>query len=225
LGGLGPLAGAHFYRRLIELTVANGDADHLSVVLISEPGIPSRRDFLRGQGVSPVPALQQVARDLETMGCDLIAVPSTTTHAFYSDIASAVHAPILNMPIEVKRSLLGIGIRRPAMIATRATREARIYEPHFQEDIKPLYPPPSVQDQIELLIDAVKQGKDISAIRDDMDQVVREPWLKEADGILLACTETPLIAPANPNRSVVSATDVLAFAALRHLRPMQTQTG
>lgn len=217
LAGLGPLAGAHFYRRLIELTPAQQDGDHVSVVLVAEPTIPSRREFLAGHGPSPVPALQQAARELEQVGCDLIVMPSTTTHAFYDDVAASVSVPFLNLLVEVTNALVAADVSRPGIIATRATVQTQIYEPHFLSRIEPIYPPPEIQDRIERLIDAVKGGSDIEALRADMDDVAAAGWLADADGILLACTETPLIAPTGSGHSLVSATDVLALAALREL--------
>lgn len=221
IGGIGPLAGAHFYRRLIELTTADGDSDHLSVVLISEPQIPSRRAFIAGVGPSPGPALCSVARRLEAMGCDLIAIPSSTTHAFYSEIAAAVRTPIVNLIHEVTEDMLNSGVRRPAVLSTLATREAAIYEPHFGLAIQPLYPPTTIQDRIEAMIDEVKRGSDVAVIRTELTELIAGSWTRQADAILLACTETPLIAPTKCALPIVSATDVLASAVLSRMRPAE----
>jgi len=216
LGGLGPLAGAHFYRRLIELTPAQDDAGHLPVVLISEPSIPSRREHLLAGGTSPVPALQGVAKRLEGEGCSVIVVPSTTTHAFHAEISKAVRVPVLNLLSAATESLDGGGSRNPAVISTRATVETQIYGPYFRErDMAAIYPPTDVQDRIDELIDAVKAGVDMMRAESEMRSIVTSQWLDEADGVLFACTETPLIAPNNfTARPTVSATDVLARAAI-----------
>ncbi|TWP34451.1 aspartate/glutamate racemase family protein [Leekyejoonella antrihumi] len=219
VGGLGPLAGAHFYRRLIELTPAEVDEDHLAVVLISQPSIPSRRKFLADQGPSPAPALQQVVRELESLGCDLIAIPSSTTHAFYDDMAAAVHTPILHLLAEVAAALRSAGAHRPAMLATQATIDTGIYQPHFRPDLRPLYPPPTVQNKIEALINAVKRGDDVKPLSAEISNVVSGPWTTPADSVLLACTETPLITPTTCSLPIFSATDILARAVLKRLRP------
>lgn len=39
IGGVGPLAGAHFYRRLVELTPAGRDEEHIPVVLATDPAL------------------------------------------------------------------------------------------------------------------------------------------------------------------------------------------
>ena len=42
LGGMGPLASAHFMLRLTQLTPAERDQDHIPTVLWSDPRIPDR---------------------------------------------------------------------------------------------------------------------------------------------------------------------------------------
>ncbi|MHB1627079.1 MAG: aspartate/glutamate racemase family protein [Bacilli bacterium] len=85
LAGLGPLAGAYFYRRIIELTPGSNDEEHIPVVLIAEPSIPSRIRHLEGAGESPVPKLLEAIRKLVAAGADFIAIPSSTTHIFYPE--------------------------------------------------------------------------------------------------------------------------------------------
>ena len=82
LAGLGPLAGAHFYRRLVELTPAHLDSEHLSVVLVTDNTMPSRLDHLEGHGVSigiPVLNLLSLVADaLDQKGCRRVGIVATT---------------------------------------------------------------------------------------------------------------------------------------------------
>ena len=57
LGGLGPAATVHFMQRVIELTDAARDQDHLDLLVWQHGSIPDRTAFLLGEGESPVPAL------------------------------------------------------------------------------------------------------------------------------------------------------------------------
>ena len=54
LGGMGPLASAHFMTRLTLLTPALVDQDHVPAVLWSDPRVPDRMASTRG-GPSPLP--------------------------------------------------------------------------------------------------------------------------------------------------------------------------
>src|SRR2546428_7813554 len=81
LGGMGPLATADFYAKLVRLTPARTDQDHLRVIIDSNPQVPDRTRGLRGEGPDPTPALVATARGLERAGADLIAIPCNSAHA------------------------------------------------------------------------------------------------------------------------------------------------
>ena len=61
LGGMGPLATVDFLGKLIALTPAKNDTDHIPVVVSSEPHIPSRGLAAQDkQAPSPLPAYWRV---------------------------------------------------------------------------------------------------------------------------------------------------------------------
>ena len=75
LGGMGPLATAQFLRRLVELTPAAREQDHVPTVVWSCPQIPDRVAPILGQGVSPLPKLREGLAVLSGAGALAIAIP------------------------------------------------------------------------------------------------------------------------------------------------------
>lgn len=215
LGGLGPLAGAHFYRRLVEKTPARGDSDHLPVVLVSDPTIPSRVDNLFGDGPTPVPALVRLARLLEMMGASVIAVPSSTTHAYYSEIQEAVGAQVINLLSEVAVSVVRSGYRRPAILGTTPTVALDLYRPYFMDEAEPIYPDPVSQEEVHDLVFTLKKGGDPSQLSERLREIALRPWSKGADSMVLACTELCLFDLNDIGVPVFSATDILADTAIQ----------
>src|SRR5439155_463262 len=57
LGGMGPLATADFFAKLIQETPAQCDEDHVPVLIQSDPRIPRRPPAILDGGESPLPAL------------------------------------------------------------------------------------------------------------------------------------------------------------------------
>lgn len=219
-GGLGPLAGAHFYRRLVEGTTASRDADHLAVVLISDPAIPSRAAHLLGHGESPVPALAAVLDRLAVAGATLIAIASSTTHAYYDELAARSSVPIVHLLRALGRAAGAAGLRRPGIVATTAMARHRLLDPHMPDDVDARHPGAAIQQRIQDIIDAVKAGAEPAAAREAMLEVLHAPaW--EADGFLFACTETSLLLPLpSAPGPIVSAADVLVAEVLEAaLRP------
>lgn len=66
LGGMGPEATVDFMSRVIRLTPADRDQDHLRMLVDSNPHVPNRQDALLRDGEDPGPALAAMARGLET---------------------------------------------------------------------------------------------------------------------------------------------------------------
>ncbi|KKB61421.1 aspartate racemase, partial [Robbsia andropogonis] len=57
LGGMGPLATVDFMQRVIDLTPATCDQDHLALLVANLPGTPDRSAAIIDGGPSPLPAL------------------------------------------------------------------------------------------------------------------------------------------------------------------------
>lgn len=214
VGGLGPLAGAHFHRLLVEATPARADAEHLGVVLISDPAIPSRVEHLLGDGRSPVAALGAVIERLAGAGATLVAIPSTTTHAYYDLLAASSPIPIVHLLEALGNAAEAAGLRHPGVVGTTATNALRLLDPHMPAAIELRYPDDRTQRRIQEVIDAVKSGSDVGAARHAMLEALRDrSW--DADGFLFACTETSLLLPlAGAPGPIVSAADVLAAEVL-----------
>ena len=82
LGGMGPAATLDFMAKLLRLTPAERDQDHVPLVVVSDPRVPDRvGPILRGRGESPLAALQAGVRRLERAGARCIAIPCHTAHA------------------------------------------------------------------------------------------------------------------------------------------------
>lgn len=219
LGGLGPLAGAHFYQRLIERMPAQNDSDHLPVILVSDPSIPSRVENLFGYGPSPVPALINLAKLLEKLGASVIAMPSSTTHAFYSDISDATDVKIINLLYEVALVIKKIGSRHPAILATTPTVDLDLYRPYLAPQAAPVYPDRVTQDKIHELVFLLKRGTNINQLSESLVELISGDWAQGSDSVVLACTElclvdTEQLKSSGLNAPVISATDVLADAVI-----------
>ncbi|PSR36157.1 MAG: aspartate racemase FomE protein [Sulfobacillus thermosulfidooxidans] len=213
IAGLGPLAGAYFYRRLIELTPAHRDEDHIPVILLSSPQIPSRIAHLEHRGPSPLPTLIHAAQTLVQAGAEFLVMPSSTTHAYYDALSQAVSVPWLNMLAVVSDTIASHGIHRLAIMATTPTVQYHLYDSHLlARQITPVLPDATSQMDIMNIIERVKGQDDLVALGQALYEIAQRPWSATADGLLLACTEIPVVFPvASWNQpAIFSATDILA---------------
>ena len=220
LGGMGPLATVDFLRKLIEETPAARDEDHIPVVAWSVPQIPDRPSAITGNGGSPLPAMLDGIRTLKAAGAIVIAIPCNTAHYWHADLERAGGLPIIHI---ADAALAELAARRIAgktigLIATTGTLAAGFFQERlvaggFQyitnsaEDIERLVLPAIVH---------VKRNK-LDAAAELLETAVGRLIAGGAAGVVLACTETPVVldrlAPATAARCV-DATRALAKACV-----------
>ena len=82
LGGMGPLATADLFRKIVLLTDAEADRDHIRVCIDSNAQIPDRTAAILSGGEDPVPEMADALRNLERCGADCILMPCNTAHYF-----------------------------------------------------------------------------------------------------------------------------------------------
>jgi aspartate racemase len=215
MGGMGPQATVDLMRRVISLTPASDDCDHIRMLVDCDPTVPSRvRAIIDDTGPSPAPALARMAKSLEDHGADFLAMPCNTAHHYYADIVAAVDIPVINILENTARRIqlaLTQG-RNVGMLASRAVSLTSLYDPHFFALGKTiLYPDDELQDQLMTLIFDVKANR-LRPGDQRLQTCARSLSAAGADCLLIACTELSVIADSLDDAGVpvFDAADLLA---------------
>jgi len=198
LGGMGPEATIDLMRRVIALTPAEGDSDHIRMLVDCDPQVPSRvAAIIEKSGPSPAPALARMAAGLVAQGADFLAMPCNTAHHYYSAIAAASHVPVINM---LSNAADRIHREQPAggrvgMLASTAVSITSLYEAPFAAVGKTLlFPSYAQQNALMQLIFDVKaqrfEGADSRLLAAAQGLIAQG-----ADCLLIACTELSILAP------------------------------
>ena len=74
IGGVGPMATVDFYKKIIDLTAASCDQDHIHVLIDGYSQIPDRTASILAGDKQPLPFLIDAARRLEASGADLLVI-------------------------------------------------------------------------------------------------------------------------------------------------------
>ncbi|MBR6556177.1 MAG: amino acid racemase, partial [Clostridia bacterium] len=82
LGGMGPLATADLFRKIVLLTEAACDNDHIRIYIDDNASIPDRTAAILQGGTDPVPVMSDSLKKLESCGADCIIMPCNTAHYF-----------------------------------------------------------------------------------------------------------------------------------------------
>jgi aspartate racemase len=195
LGGMGPLATADFFSKVIAATPAKGDADHVPLLIQSDPRIAPRPAAILGEGRSPLPELLTGRDRLILAGAMALAMPCNTAHFWFADLLNGCTVPFLSI---VDASVDAVSLCADAgstigIIATRATLAAQIFDPALaRAGYTAMLPDDAVMQSLVLPgIECVKAG---DAVRGGqlIEQAVQALLNQGAHAVILACTETPL---------------------------------
>ncbi len=195
MGGMGPLATSELFKKIIELTDAQEEKDHLHIVIDNNTQIPDRTSYICGTGDDPRIEMIRSAIKLEMMGADYIAIPCNTAHYFYDDVKKYTKSKILHM---IRETAIYLSNNRNNkeyfLMATNGTYKSKIYEDIFNEfGFNILVPEGSDRDIIMNWIYRVKVS-DFNVSQEEFEALY-DKYVKGRDiPIILGCTELPLLA-------------------------------
>lgn len=194
IGGLGPIATAHFLELVINMTEASTDQQHLEMIIYNTPTIPDRTAYiLDNTADNPLPRMLAVGNALAQQEVSYIAIPCVTAHYFFSQLESGIPVPLINGVEETVRHLKENGIRKVGIMATDGTVRSGIFHRELEKQgMEPLVPGPEAQKHVmHLIFHNVKAG--IRAEMDRFDAAARDLREQGAEAMILGCTELSLI--------------------------------
>jgi aspartate racemase len=213
LGGMGPMAGACFYQRVIEKTPAECDGEHLPVLLYGVPQIPDRSAHLCGDGPSPLPALVKGVGALCAAGAVVIAIPCNTAHAYLGDLRERSSVPILDMPALALARAAALGWTSLGVLCTHGSLQSGIFRAEAERlGISLILPSVAMSRVVGRMIYRVKAG--VRYMMSDYRPYINALLEQGADGVLLGCTELSISYVPCDGLPLLDGLDVLAEAAV-----------
>lgn len=97
LGGMGPMATADLFQKIVALTKADSDNDHIRIYIDNNPQIPDRTTAILKGGKDPVPQMLDALRHLEACGADCIVMPCNTAHYFLDRLQPETKIPFISI--------------------------------------------------------------------------------------------------------------------------------
>lgn len=220
IGGVGPMATVYYMQRVIEMTKAGCDQEHINMLVFNDCDIPDRTAFITEKSPdNPLPVMVEDAKRLEAAGCAFVVIPCNTAHYFYDELERAVEIPVVNIVEETIRyakarvqDLSCVGI-----MATTGTIVTGTYQKYAERaGLSFAVPDEDEQDLLmQIIYDGVKAGKPVP--RADFDRVANHLRAKGAQCLILGCTELSVLKRDLPinDPDVLDSIDVLASETVR----------
>ena len=194
LGGMGPLATSDLFNKIVTLTDAKNDNDHIHIILNNYPIIPDRTKYILGDGENPIKYMIEAALKLEVMGANVVIMPCNTAHYFYDEITEYLTIPFINMIEETAKEIKKVNpeSKKVCLLSTQGTYKTKIYDNIFKNyDIEISRPGKAVESVITDIIYSIKKGD--TALK-NIDKNLLTSYLNSIEGesIILGCTELPV---------------------------------
>lgn len=214
LGGLGPEATLDFYAKVLSLTPAERDQDHLHLIIDSNPNVPNRNDAVAGTGPSPGPVLAAMAAGLERAGADFLVMACNAAHAFQGEIEAAVTIPFVSIIEETCVATLRAvpGLRVVGVLGSSGCLDAGLYQDAFAaRGVTTLVPQGADRDAFMRSLYRIKAGDKGAKVQQAVRALTTSLIAAGAEAIVAGCTEVPLVLRQDRLPCpLVNSTDVLA---------------
>ncbi len=215
LGGMGPLATVDFMEKVVRLTHAACDQEHLPLLVASLPYIPDRSLAILDGGEDPLPAMLSGIDLLNRNEVGVIAIPCNSAHHWYAQLQARSAAPILHIGEACVNAIQGPA-QRVAIMGTSGMIAAGFYqEALVARGMTPVVPDDVTQARLDASVKAAK-ANDIDEATVQLSAALAMLIAQGVRAAVMACTEIPLAARnlSAPPITLIDSTLELARATV-----------
>ncbi|MFC5346085.1 aspartate/glutamate racemase family protein [Brevundimonas staleyi] len=210
LGGMGPAATVAFLARVQALTPAQGDADHIRVVMDMNPQVPDR-NTRPGEAEAE---LGRMAERLKAAGAEVLAMPCNTAHAQKPGIVAA-GLPFIDMIAETVAAAKASDAQSIGILATPGG-EALYVQALTAAGVTPVVLQGEDRAGFMACVYGVKRGDVGADNRAAMERLGAALVGQGAEAVIAGCTEVPLLLSAvDVSVPLVDSAEVLAAACVK----------
>jgi aspartate racemase len=140
LGGMGSLATAYYFNKLVQAQSGKHDQDYMRVIIDNNTQIPDRTSFLLDKTKNPITALTHSVNILNNAKITHGFMPCFTAHHFYPDLQKIATFEFISV-FEVLANYISNNpsIKSIGVLATSGTQKVGLFEKH-NPTIKVIYP-------------------------------------------------------------------------------------
>lgn len=218
LGGMGPEASVYLYRLLIEKAIsdfgAKNNDDFPEIILHSIP-VP---DFISSDArkAEALQMLEERVRFLNNTNISCLAIACNTAHLLLPQLKNVSTVPFISMIDEAISVVEKDGMQTVGILGTPSTIRSGLYQHALiEKGIATVEPEEKMPPVLERVIRNVIKGDILRSDADALVTIANELKKKGAEGIILGCTELPLVFPNKYSLPVYNSITILALALLR----------
>ncbi|OGA60623.1 MAG: hypothetical protein A3G81_09145 [Betaproteobacteria bacterium RIFCSPLOWO2_12_FULL_65_14] len=197
VGGMSWESSALYYRLINQaMARALGGHHNAASVLYTLDFAPLLEAAAQSRWSDVAQRIAEAGRRLKAAGADFILLTANTAHAVASEVEATAGLPLLHIAEPVARALRQDGVRRAGLVGTRHVTQGRFYAEWLGAHAGVTVEAPLEHEAAELdriILGELTLGRVDPASRERYFEILRAMRRRGAEGIIVACTELPLL--------------------------------
>jgi aspartate racemase len=219
IGGLSWESSKEYYRIINETVNGRLGGLHSARCILYSLEFAEIREIQQTKGSNELAKiLVDAARRLEAAGAETVLICANTMHKFAPEIQREIHVSVLHIADATAEKIREKGLKRVGLLGTGTTMEEDFYKGRIREKfgIDVLVPDKDNRDFIDKVIfSELCVGKMKPSSKERFKEIIAKLVENGAEGIILGCTEIPLlIKQEDVNVPVFDTTEIHAKAAV-----------
>jgi aspartate racemase len=196
IGGISWLSSAEYYRLINEMINEYlGGVNSAKIILYSVNYEEIKNLTFSGDWQSISNMISGIARKLENAGAACILLGANTMHKIAGELQQAISIPLLHIADVTGKAIKKAGLAKVALLGTKYTMELGFYQQQLEKyNITTILPE---EEDRQYIHDAIynEMGKNIflPSTKEKLLAIIGNLAKDGAEGIILGCTEIPLL--------------------------------
>ncbi len=196
VGGTGWVSTLDYYRYFNELVYKNTNGSSTAEVIINSVNYPAiARLTAAGKWQDIAQIITKAAVTLENAGAGCILLGANTMHNIAPVVQQAIKIPFIHIATETGKEILKKGLKKVALLGTKYTMQMDFFKDKLSDQqIETIVPD---EEEIIIVNDIIYKelalGIITEASKNTYLQIMKKLKEKGAEGIILGCTEIPLL--------------------------------
>lgn len=197
LGGMSWESSLEYYRLINEATKARLGRLHSAQSIMFSVDF-EEIEILQHQGKWErlTEIMIEGAKRVERGGADLLVICTNTMHRMADAVQSAISIPLLHIADATAAEIHGLNLKTVGLLGTKFTMEQDFYKGRLSEKhgLRVVVPGDADRDIVHRIIyNELCHGRTLESSRSEYIRIINDLVRQGAQGIVLGCTEIPLL--------------------------------
>jgi len=197
IGGLGPESTIDYYRSIIKYYQFKKNGEQYPEIIFKSLDLSKALSLVSDLKLKDLTNyLVDSIKSLQKTGADFAAIAANTPHIVFDEVQSLSPIPLISIVEETAKIVKDLKLEKVGLFGTKFTMETDFYKDvMLRNGIKIVVPKKGEQVYIhKKILSELEHGKILNKTKEDLLRIVKRMIkYEEIEGLILGCTELPLI--------------------------------